>query len=167
LGSEPTHDALLAGFELIDRGRRVQEDPAAGPNARAAADELVWEGNLRLLEHEQRALVQPHFDLVSCRFARLASMGSATSFEVSGLRHELRYFTSFYLSSARHWGPTAARGKGWPRITAFDDRWRWLESSVVPRFRRLDAQASLFDGSLRRIREECNYYMTNPCVLRD
>ncbi len=158
---------MLAGFELIDRGRRVQEDPASAPDERAAADELVWEGNLRLLEHEQRALVQPHFDRLSCRFARLASMGSATTFEVSGLRHELRYFTSFYLSSARRRGPAAARARGWPRITAFDDRWRWLESSVVPRFRRLDAHASLFDLSLRRIREESHYYMVNPCVLRD
>lgn len=167
LASEPTYDALLAGFELIDRGRRVQEDPAAGPDARVAADELVWEGNLRLLKHEQRALVQPHFDLLSCRFARLASMGSATSFEVSGLRHEVRYFTSFYLSSARRGRPTAARANYWPRITAFDDRWRWLETSVVPRFRRLDAHATLLDGSLRRIRQECTYYLANPCVLRN
>ena len=94
-------------------------------------------------------------------------MGSATSFEVSGLRHELRYFTSFYLSAARHGRPTAVRAGDWPRITAFDDRWRWLESSVVPRFRRLDAHAPLVDGSLRRIREESNYYPANPCVLRD
>ena len=62
---------------------------------------------------------------------------------------------------------TAARARGWPRITEFDDRWRWLESSVVPRFRRLDAHASLFDLSLRRIREESHYYVVNPCVLRD
>lgn len=167
LGSEPEYDTVLSGFELIDRGRRVLEDPASSPDERAAADELVWEGNLRLLEHEQRALVQPHFDGLSCRFARLASMGSATSFEVSGLRHELRYFTSFYLSSAPRGSPTAARARGWPRITEFDDRWRWLESSVVPRFRRLDANASLFDLSLRRIREESHYYAVNPCVLRD
>jgi len=167
LGPEPAYDAVLAGFELIDRGRRVQENPASTPNQRMAADELVWAGNLRLLEHEQRTLVQPHFDRLSCRFARLASMGSATSFEVSGLRHELRYFTSFYLSSAPRRGSASTRARGWPRITTFDDRWRWLESSVVPRFRRLDADASLFDLSLRRIHEESNYYAVNPCVLRN
>jgi hypothetical protein len=167
LGTEPAYDAVLAGFELIDRGRRIQEDPASGPNERAAADEIVWKGNLMLLEHEQRALVQPQFDRLSCRFARLVSMGSATTFEVSGLRHELRYFTSFYWSLARHRGPAASRVRGRPLITAFDDRWRWLESGVVPRFRRLDADSSLFDLSLRPIREESLYYTVHPCVLRD
>ena len=94
-------------------------------------------------------------------------MGSATSFEVSGLRHELRYFTSFYLSAASRKGRTAARAEGWPRITDFDHRWRWLQSSVVPRFRQLDTNAALLDLSLSRIRGETRYYMSNPCVLRD
>lgn len=166
LRAEPGYDAVLSGFELIDRGRRVIEDPQASPDEREVGVELVWEGNLRLLEHEQRALVQPHFDRLSCRFAKLASMGSATSFEVSGLRHELRYFTSFYLSSIQQDARTRARADGWPRITQFDPRWRWLQSSVVPRFRRLDSQRALLELSLRRIHDEQHYYVMNPCVLR-
>ncbi len=47
------------------------------------------QGNVQLLEHEQRALVQPNFDRLSCAFARLFSIGSALSFEVRGVRHEL------------------------------------------------------------------------------
>ncbi|HET8953719.1 MAG TPA: hypothetical protein VFN44_24565 [Solirubrobacteraceae bacterium] len=38
------------------------------------------------------------------------------------------------------------RGRMWPRITRFDDRWRWIETSIVPRFRRFN-------------------YAGNPCVL--
>lgn len=167
LRSVPGYDAVLSGFELIDRGRLEMEDPAASPDECERAAGHIWEGNIRLLEHEQRALVQPHFDRLSCRFARLASLGSATSFEVSGLRHELRYFTSFYLSSLPARRLSSEREIGWPRITRFDDRWHWLETSVVPRFRRLDTQRSLLDLSLRRIREESHYYVVNPCVLRD
>ena len=67
---------VLAGFEAIDAGRRQTRE------------ELVWQGNIQLLEHEQRALVQPHLDALSCPFARLFSIGSALSFEVRGVRDE-------------------------------------------------------------------------------
>jgi hypothetical protein len=73
---------VLSGFEAIDRGRRVLEDRTASAVARRRADDLIWEGNVQLLEHEQRALVQPNFDGLSCAFARLVSIGSATRFEV-------------------------------------------------------------------------------------
>ena len=156
---------VLAGFEAIDRGRRVLEDETASPAARQAADDLIWAGNLQLLEHEQRALVQPNFDRLSCAFARLVSIGSATSFEVRGVRQEVAYFTSFYLSSLTRGIPHAVRARAWPRITRFDDRWRWLETSVVPRFRRFDADTRLIDASLRRIFDEARAYSTMPCVL--
>jgi len=52
----------LAGFEAIDRGRRVLEDPTAPAAARRTAEDRIWEGNVLLLEHEQRALVQPNLD---------------------------------------------------------------------------------------------------------
>jgi hypothetical protein len=50
---------ILAGFEAIDQGRRVLEDGMASAEARQMANERIWEGNVRLLEHEQRAVVQP------------------------------------------------------------------------------------------------------------
>ena len=79
--------------------------------ARRAADDLIWEGNVQLLEHEQRALVQPNFDRLSCAFARLVSIGSATSFEVRGVRQEVAYFTSFYLYSLTRGIPHALRAR--------------------------------------------------------
>ena len=91
--------AVLAGFEAIDRGRRVLEDETNCAEDRRAAEELIWAGNVQLLEHEQRALVQPHFDRLSCAFARLCSLGAATSFEAEGVRRETVYFTSFYVYS--------------------------------------------------------------------
>ena len=161
---ERRYAAILSGFEAIDRGRRVLEDPTASTPARRTAADLIWAGNLRLLEHEQRAVVQPNFDLLSCNFARLISIGSATKFEAHGVRHEVAYFTSFYLYSMTRGIPAAVRAQAWPRITRFDDRWRWLVTSVVPRFRRFDDEARLVDATLQRIFDEARALASAPCM---
>ena len=165
LRAEPHYAPVLAGFEAIDQGRRRLEDAAVTPDARRAAEELIWQGNVQLLEHEQRALVQPRFDLLSCAFARLLSIGSATSFEARGVRREVAFFTSFYLFSLTRGMPQAARARAWPRMTRYDDRWSWLVTSVVPRFRRFDAEARLIDASLRHILDRARRDASVPCVL--
>jgi hypothetical protein len=160
------HYALvLAGFEAIDQGRRVLEDAMASAAARQRADDLIWTGNVALLEHEQRAVVQPSFDRLSCSSAWLVAIGSATSFEVRGVRQEIADFTSFYLYSFTRGIPHALRARAWPRITRFEDRWRWLVTSVVPRFRRFDAGTHAVDASLRHIFDEARDFASTPCVL--
>ena len=114
LGPDPHYAPVLSGFEAIDQGRRLLEDGNASAGVRRAAEDLIWAGNVQLLEHEQRALVQPNFDHLSCPFARLFSIGSALSFEVRGVRHELSYFTSFYLSCS---DGDRSRGRGSPDST--------------------------------------------------
>jgi hypothetical protein len=165
LQAERHYAPVLAGFEAIDQGRRVLEDGMASAEARQRADDLIWEGNVELLEHEQRALVQPNFDRLSRASARLVSIGSATSFEVRGVRQKIAYFTSFHLYSFTRGIPHALRAQAWPRITRFDDRWRWLVTSVVPRFRRFDADTRLVDASLRHIFDEARDLASTPCVL--
>ena len=156
---------MLAGFEAIDEGRRVLEDPTSSAEARRAAEDRVWAGNVQLLEHEQRRLVQPNFDHLSCLSARLVSMGAVTSFEVRGVRREIAYLTSFYVSSFTPPSARALRTNGWPRITRYDDRWRWLVMRVVPRFRRLDANATLIESSLARVITEACEHLAKPCLL--
>jgi len=165
LQAEQNYAPVLAGFEAIDRGRRVLEDETASAADRQAAEDLVWQGNIELLRHEQRALVQPCFDRLSCTFARLISIGAATSFEVRGVRREIACFTSFYLYSLTRGSPHALRAQAWPRITRFDDRWRWLVTSVVPRFRALDGGTRLVEASLQRIADEARDFASFPCVL--
>ncbi len=161
-----THYApVLAGFEAIDHGRRVLEDETASSEARRTAQDLIWKGNVQLLEHEQRALVQPNLNRLSCAFARLFSIGSALTFEVRGVRHEASYFTSFYLYSLTRGISQALHAQAWPRITRFDDRWRWIVTSIVPRFRKLEADTRLVDSSLSRIFDEARDYASNPCVV--
>jgi hypothetical protein len=65
-----------------------------------------------------------------------------------------------------HGSEPAARGEAeLPRLTRFDDRWRWIVTAIVPRFRRLDADVRLVDSSLRRIFDEALDYGSSPCVL--
>jgi hypothetical protein len=156
---------ILAGFESIDQGRRVLEDSLASEEAKQIANDRIWEGNVQLLEHEQRAVVQPYFDRLSSAFARLVSIGSATSFEVRGVRRQVTYFTSFYIYSLTRGIPHVLRAGAWPRITRFHDRWNWLVESVVPRFRRFDTETRLVDASLRRIVDEARHDASTPCVL--
>jgi hypothetical protein len=59
------------------------------------------------------------------------------------------------------------RAQAWPRITRFDDRWRWIVTSIVPRFRRFDADVRLVDASLRRILDDARRHASKPCVLPD
>jgi Protein of unknown function (DUF2515) len=165
LGAEPHYAPVLAGFEAIDRGRRVLEDGTASAEARRTAEDLIWEGNVQLLEHDQRALVQPNLDRLSCAFARLFSIGSALSFEVRGLRDEVSYFTSFYYYALTRGIRQVLHAPAWPRITRFDDRWRWIVTCIVPRFRRLDIHTRLIDAGLHRIFAEARDYASNPCVL--
>ena len=160
LGPEPHYAPVLAGFEAIDRGRRVLADATAPAEVRRTADDLIWEGNVQLLEHEQRALVQPNLDRLSCAFARLFSIGSALTFEVRGVRHEAAYFTSFYLYALTRGIPQVLHAHAWPRITRFDDRWRWIVTSIVPRFRRLD-------GDTRRGRRQSAPHLRRSARLRD
>ena len=165
LQAEHHYAPVLAGFEAIDQGRRVLEDETASAEARQRADDLIWEGNVALLEHEQCALVQPNFDRLSYSSAWLVAIGSATSFEAHGVRQEIADFTSFYLYSLTRGLPHALHARKWPRITRFDDRWRWLATSVVPRFRRFDAGTHLVDASLRHIFDEARDFASSPCVL--
>ena len=165
LAPDPAYATVLAGFETIDEARRTLEVPSASDTERAEALDLVWVGNVQLLEHEQSALVQPCFDRLSCRFAHLISIGSATTFEVRGARRESAYFTSFYLSAMRR-GLPGLRGTPWPRITRYEDRWAWIVSSVVPRFRRFDTEPGLLDGTLDRIFGEARTLATSACMPR-
>jgi hypothetical protein len=164
LGAEPRYTGILVGFEAMDRARSVLEDDTAPALARVAAQDLVWKGNVVLLEHEQRALVQPHLERLSCASARLLAMGAATTFEVRGVRNEATYFTSFYSHSLTRGLPSVLRTRTWPRITRFDHRWEWIVNSVVPRFRNFDADPRLMNATLRRIIADAGTCATTPCM---
>ncbi len=163
LRNERRYAPVLAGFEALDQGRRVLEDANTSPAARERARDLVWKGNLLLLEHEQRVVVQPNFDRLSDGYARVVSIGSATTFETRGPCQAIESFTSFYFHTLGRTNPRGLGGRVWPRITNYDDRWRWLVSSVVPRFQRLDADPHVVRAILRRILDQDRNHASSPC----
>jgi hypothetical protein len=78
-----------------------------------------------------------------------------------------RCFTppSVTSSGAHLHTPAPTKGSnGW--VSRFDDRWRRLMASVVPRFRTFDDDLRLIDPSLRRIiLAQARAFATMPCVL--
>ncbi len=165
LGPHREYAGLLSAFELIDLGRAALADEESPRQARWEATDMVWAGNLALLEHEQRTVVQPLFDDLSGTFARLISMGATTTFEVRGLRAQVRYCTSFSAYSLTGGLAAALRARTVPRITRFEDRWVWLETRVVPRFRALDADQDLLSRTLARVVQETKRYADMPCLV--
>lgn len=155
------YDSMLSGFELIDSGR--SRLLSGREDASSDGHREIWDGNLALLEHEQRSLVQPHFDRLSNGYARLISMGSATAFETRRVRDRAVFFTSFYASAL---GATlTSRSRRAPRITCFDDRWRWLNVSVIPRFQRFEARPDLNTSVYEGIFDQSDYFAARPCTL--
>ena len=127
---------LVEAFEDLDTGCRGQ------------SDECVWRANVRLLRHEQEVMVQPHFERLSRGFSRLFSAASTLGFQGDRVRSRLNGCGSFYAFCVlQGLGPQRQR----PRITELEHRWDWIERSIVPRFRRFEADDSLVLPKLEAI----------------
>ena len=102
--------------------------------------------------------------LVRVRQARLDRLGH----ELRGARRAAggaAYFTSFYLYSLTEDPGTRCGARTWPRITRFDDRWRWLATSVVPRFQMFDSDQRLLEASIGHVLDVGRVYEAMPCIV--
>jgi hypothetical protein len=164
LRNERRYAPVLAGFEVLDDGRRVLEDVTASLAAQGKARDLVWKGTLLLLEHEQRSVVQPNFDRLSCMYAWVISIGSASTFDSRRPCRAKEFFTSFYLYTLVRSNPRGLGGRVRPLINDYDDRWRWLVSSVVPRFQRVDTDPHVIRAILRRVLDQARGPNIKDCA---
>lgn len=137
-----------AAFARLDEGRALLAD------RRAEGHDLVWDANRALLEHEQRMLVQPNFDRLSCAYARAFSFGATAGFEATGLVRVTSLLTSFYVHALPRRLRSRATGRGLPLLTSFDDRWDWIDGAIVPRFRRHEGRGAVFPRALAAIIED-------------
>ena len=145
---------MLEGFGEIEAGRQLLESWDSA--RRNEAEARIWRGNLSLLRHEQIDMVQPHFEQLSCRFARLFSAASTLHFSGRGPLDSMRLFCSFagYMLVGGWW--RRERPPWIPSITHFPDRWNWIEHCIVPRFQRFEAGGSQIEKDLRAFLEEAD-----------
>lgn len=156
LEGDARYAELLAAFDRIEAGRCVV----------GGGDDEVWRGNLEILEHEQRALVQPRFNELSGAFARAFSAGATLGFRARGLRRAASVFTSFFGHSLTRRTGVFVRERRLPQLTRFEDRWHWVERSIVPRYRRFEAASQDIRASLgEMVLEATTGSDTGRCAL--
>ena len=165
-GRTPDYAPVLAGFEAIDEGRRVLEDRAALARGRTGGrrphlDRQHPAARARTARPGAAPLRPP---LVCVRPPRLARRRQRAS-RCTGCVRSSR--TSPRSTCPRSPGVCLPRHvrSSWPRITRYDDRWRWITTSVVPHFRRFDADMRRVDASLLRIFDDARGYAATPCAL--
>ena len=110
----PVDSLMLEGFKTIDRGKQ------------SAAEDLIWQGNLLLLKHEQSVTVQAHFArLQQPVFKQFLSSATDIDFDANNFQVDPKTHTSFH----QYILPFLPLG-ALPDITNFEQRWRWVENEV-------------------------------------
>lgn len=140
---DPEAERLMEPFRLLEEGRLSAQAGTAG------GEEMIWEANRLLLRHEQEDVVQPNFDQLSCAFARAFSFGATLGFQADGPLRSLGFFTSFYGHSLTGRLTTFLREFRLPMITKLDDRWDWIERSILPRFRRYEGSGEAIESAIQ------------------
>lgn len=130
--SQPEDTLLVQGFGMIERGRSLLRHDSGNQEGEL----LIWEGNICLLRHEQVDVLQPIFDMLSAGGRITASFGSELDFS-GALFSDSRYRTSF--SSFHGYVETLV---GLKSVANQQDRWTWVEQSVIPSWQAAERQMS-------------------------
>ncbi len=125
---EEENELMLEGFSLIDSGAAMLSN--GGDDA--AARQLVREGNIRLLRHEQLRTLHSVFDAISIPGRVVVSFGSELNFAgaaPSGVPDRASFAEySGYLETL----------SGTRSVTDAQDRWNWIENNVLPVWNAVD-----------------------------
>jgi len=117
-----THSEMLAGFEALDRGRALSDQTTGA--------ELIWEGALHLLRHEQTAIVQEQFLNIDQTFNAFLSAFTDIDFDGDNFMVDLGTHTSFYPFMLAHARDVLLSTMSLPDIRRFEHRWAWIERAV-------------------------------------
>ncbi|ANT65809.1 DUF2515 family protein [Prosthecochloris sp. CIB 2401] len=134
---------MVTGFQLIDQGRQLLE---AGQMT-SEAEKLIWQGNILLLRQEQLNTLAPIFRKISLQGKVIASLGSELHFGQAAPPG-----VPGHCSFATHYGHfDILTGKRC--IANAEDRWEWIEQSVLPAWSAIDRQYDFHQGATRRLLE--------------
>jgi len=124
---------ILEGFKKIDQGRLAldEADRKKDPKQHVEAMDLIWQGNVKLLEHEQKYIVQPHFDDFDPAFDLVLSHLTTLSFGRSTFSLLARYRTFFALFMFLHGAMLLLSTMSWPLLKRMDHRWYWIVNSPL------------------------------------
>jgi len=126
--AEREREYMLAGFKMIDEGAVLLKQNKDVEKAH----QLIREGNVKLLRHEQLNTLQPIFDRISPLGKVVVSLGSALDFDGALAKGE-----QCMASFSEHFG-YAATVTGAKSVTNPDDRWQWIEENVLPIWKKVD-----------------------------
>lgn len=140
--TDDEREFLLDGFRLIDQGAALMKK---GRDSERAV-ELVRQGNIMLLRHEQVNTLQPIFDAISPQGRIVVSFGSELNFDAAAPPGALPR-----ASFADHFGYLETLS-GQRSVIRSGDRWLWIEECVLPAWNAVDEQFESWDGVTARFR---------------
>lgn len=140
--SENEREFLLAGFCMIDQGRKL----LVSDNDPEEAKTLIRKGNVKLLRHEQINTLGPVFDAISPQGRVVVSFGSELNFGEAAPSGSVSR-----ASFADHFGyfDTLAGNRS---VTNPEHRWKWIEENVLPAWYAVDEGFSTWKGAARRFK---------------
>lgn len=136
LAGDPKSVLMLEGFRMLDQGRRLLLD---APNRTREAEDLIWKANTLLLKHEQDVIVQRQFDKCDLDFRLFLSIFTVMDFNAVYLTTDLHESSSFDLFMWTYGLGLLISMHVFPTITNIKQRWFWIEKSLMPLWKRVEA----------------------------
>lgn len=121
---------LLEAFRMLDEGVQRLQTPAGYQ----AGAELIQQGSVAMLRHEQWHVLPPYMERISPLGQLFASLGAILSFEGGAAMSDQIAFSGYFGLM-----PVLSRGRS---VANTADRWEWIEQSMLPCWARLDAAYS-------------------------
>jgi hypothetical protein len=156
LVDQPDYAKMLEGFRKIDQGRQLLDGPAP---QKYEAQQLIWDGNELLLEHEQLHTVQNEFEKLDAAFDLFLSFATVMSFNAPYFNVPSReiYVNPFKLSSFRLFLwlfglGLLARTRSRPNIVRADHRWYWVRHKVLPLWKWVETKDKTLPHKMEKLK---------------
>lgn len=131
-GADPKFRQLKVAFQQIDAGRLQMQGNTP------AAYQSIWQGNLSLLEREQRDIIQPRLKDATVLFKTFLTAATVLEYWVNPFHIHPRKMTVFPFAMVVFNLPFLFDNQCLPAFSNFDQRWAWIKKRVIPIFQRLD-----------------------------
>jgi hypothetical protein len=143
----PEWRLLRQGWERIcQAARRLKQG-----EPRSVVEPLIWRGNEELLRFEQEVTVQAGFDRMQRAFSTFLTWAMSMEFDGDNQRVELDTFSYFPLYMWTQAFHVLARTRSLPHVGRFDHRWCWVEGSLLPMWKHVEASDRELEQKLKRL----------------